>query len=258
MTVSYLPAGEEVALFTAAHLAGLPLLLKGPTGVGKTALVEHMAQRLGRPLVTVACHEDLTAADLVGRYLLEGDRTVWVDGPLTRAVREGALCYLDEVVEARPDTVVVLHPLMDHRRELHLERLGLTLQPAPGFTLVMSYNPGYQSLLKDLKASTRQRLVAIDLDFPSREHELRVLVEAHGIEATVAQPLVQLAQALRRQPVDGTSEAVSTRALIAAAQLHRGGVPLRQALDATLACALTDDASVAAALRECIATYVDA
>ena len=169
----YQPVGNEETVFKAAYRQGLSLLLKGPTGCGKTRFVEAMAYDLGTPLITVSCHDDLTTADLVGRYLLQGDETVWVDGPLTRAVREGAICYLDEVVEARQDTTVVLHPLADHRRQLPIERLGVTLDAAPGFGLVVSYNPGYQSVLKDLKDSTRQRMVAIEFGFPAPEVEER-------------------------------------------------------------------------------------
>src|SRR3954466_7533761 len=186
----YQAVGNEETVFKAAYRQGLSLVLKGPTGCGKTRFVEAMAHDLGRPLITVACHDDLTTADLVGRYLLKGDETVWVDGPLTRAVREGAICYLDEVVEARQDTTVVLHPLADHRRQLPIERLGETLTAAPGFGLVMSYNPGYQSVLKDLKDSTRQRLVAIDLDFPPTDIEEKVVAEEGGIGADVATQLV--------------------------------------------------------------------
>ena len=170
----YQASGDEIALFEAAHASGLPLLLKGPTGCGKTRFVEHMAWRLQRPLVTIACHDDLSAADLVGRWLLDADGTRWQDGPLTLAVRHGAICYLDEVVEARQDTVVVLHSLTDHRRILPIDKTGETLQAAPGFMLVISYNPGYQRMLKDLKPSTRQRFVALEFDFPAPEIEARV------------------------------------------------------------------------------------
>ena len=170
----YVPSGNEIEMFEAAHRQSLPVMLKGPTGVGKTRFVEAMAYRLGRDLITVSCHEDLTSSDLVGRFLLEGDRTVWTDGPLTRAVRDGAICYLDEIVEARQDTTVVLHSLTDHRRVLPIDRLNVTLQAPPEFQLVVSYNPGYQSLLKDLKDSTRQRMVGIELGFPSEEVELEV------------------------------------------------------------------------------------
>lgn len=239
--MAYVEVKGEVQLFSAAAAANLPVLLKGPTGVGKTRFVQHMAERLGRPLITVPCHEDLTAADLVGRYLLQGDETVWLDGPLTRAVRQGAICYLDEVVEARADTIVVLHPLMDHRRELHLERLGETLQAASGFMLVMSYNPGYQSLMKDLKPSTRQRMVAVDFDFPPPEVELKVLQEIYDVPMEYAERLVRLARAIRRIEADGLAEAASTRALVAAGKLARGGMDAKQAAIAAIASPLSDD-----------------
>ena len=174
--------GTEEAVFKAAYRQGLALVLKGPTGCGKTRFVEAMAYDLGRPLITVACHDDLTTADLVGRYLLRGDETVWMDGPLTRAVREGAICYLDEVVEARQDTTVVLHPLADHRRQLPIERLGITLDAAPGFGLVVSYNPGYQSVLKDLKDSTRQRMVAVEFGFPAADVEEGIVAHEAGVD----------------------------------------------------------------------------
>jgi len=215
-----------------------------------------MAHELGRPLVTVSCHDDLTTADLVGRYLLEGGDTRWVDGPLTRAVREGAICYLDEVVEARQDTTVVLHPLADHRRELPIERLGVTLQAAPGFCLVVSYNPGYQSVLKDLKDSTRQRMVAIELDFPPPEVERSIVSHEACVPAAVADQLVQLAQAIRRLEGAGLREVASTRVLVAAARLSREGIPLPAAARAAIAGPLTDDPSVGAGLRQMIDTYL--
>ena len=182
----YRPIGDEVEVFQAAARRGLRVLLKGPTGCGKTRFVEAMAHDLGRELVTVAGHEDLTSADLVGRFLLKGGETVWVDGPLTRAVREGGICYLDEVVEARQDTTVVIHPLTDHRRQLPVDRLGITLEAAPGFQLVISYNPGYQSVLKDLKDSTRQRFVAIELDFPPADIEVKVVSEEADVDLGIA------------------------------------------------------------------------
>jgi nitric oxide reductase NorQ protein len=252
----YLAVGNEEALFTAAWQQKLPVLLKGPTGVGKTRFVEHMAKRLGRPLITVPCHEDLTAADLVGRYLLKGNETVWMDGPLTAAVKQGAICYLDEIVEARSDTVVVLHPLMDHRHELHIDRLGLTEHAAPGFMLVLSYNPGYQTLAKDLKASTRQRMVAIDFGFPPPTVETAVLTELQGIDPATATRLVQFAQAVRRTEHPGMTESVSTRALIAAGLLHKAGIPLREAMVATAAAALSDDPAIVAGLTELIDNYL--
>ena len=188
----YQAVGNEEAVFKAAYRQGLSLVLKGPTGCGKTRFVEAMAHDLGRPLITVACHDDLTTADLVGRYLLRGGETVWVDGPLTRAVRDGAICYLDEVVEARQDTTVVLHPLADYRRQLPIERLGVTLDAAPGFGLVVSYNPGYQSVLKDLKDSTRQRMVAIEFGFPAPEVEEGIVAHEAGVDAGTAAELVQV------------------------------------------------------------------
>lgn len=253
---SYLAVGNEETLFAAAWQQKLPVLLKGPTGVGKTRFVEHMAQRLGRPLITVPCHEDLTAADLVGRYLLKGNDTVWMDGPLTEAVKRGAICYLDEIVEARADTIVVLHPLMDHRRELHIDRLGRTETAAAGFMLVLSYNPGYQTLAKDLKASTRQRMVAIDFNFPPPSVETAVLTDIQGIDASTAARLVQFAQAVRRTEHPGMTESVSTRALISAGLLNKAGIPLREAMVATAAAALSDDPAIVAGLIELIDTYL--
>lgn len=255
-SVGYVPVGDEVELFLAAHAAELPVLLKGPTGVGKTRFVEHMAEQLAVPLITVPCHEDLTAADLVGRYLLQGNQTVWVDGPLTRAMRTGAICYLDEVVEARADTIVVLHPLMDHRRELHIERLGESLRATPSFMLVLSYNPGYQSLMKDLKASTRQRMVAIDFDFPPAHVELEVLTGIYAIDRGYAEQLIRLAGAIRRLDEEGLSEAASTRALVAAGKLQRGGMSARAAAVAAIASPLSDDAEVRRGLVELIDTYL--
>src|SRR6201997_4719014 len=194
----YKAIGNEEAVFKAAYHQGLALVLKGPTGCGKTRFVEAMAYDLGRPLITVACHDDLTTADLVGRFLLRGGETVWVDGPLTRAVREGAICYLDEIVEARQDTPVVLHPLADYRRQLPMERLGVTLDAASGFCLVVSYNPGYQSVLKDLKDSTRQRMVAIEFNFPAADMEEKIVAHEAGIDPARAASLVRLGQAIRR------------------------------------------------------------
>jgi nitric oxide reductase NorQ protein len=253
---SYIPVGHEIELFQAAWSQQLPVLLKGPTGVGKTRFVEHMAERLGVPLITVPCHEDLTASDLVGRYLLQGQETVWMDGPLTRAVREGAICYLDEVVEARADSVVVLHPLMDHRRELHIERLGVTLTAPPPFMMVMSYNPGYQSMLKDLKASTRQRMMALDFDFPPPHVERQVLTDIYGINEGLADQLVRLAQAIRQLQEPGLSEAASTRALVAAGRLAKAGLPAREAAHAAIASPLSDDHDVVRHLSALIDTYL--
>ena len=252
----YLPVDDEEQVFKAAFRQELSLVLKGPTGCGKTRFVEAMAHDLGRPLVTVSCHDDLTAADLVGRFLLEGGDTRWVDGPLTRAVREGAICYLDEVVEARQDTTVVIHPLADHRRQLPIDRLGVVLDAAPGFCLVVAYNPGYQSVLKDLKDSTRQRMVAIELDFPPPDVEEEIVRHEAGVENGDAARLVQLAQAIRRLDTAGLREVASTRVLIAAAKLAADGIPLDAAARAAIAGPLTDDPVVGAGLRQMIATYL--
>jgi len=252
----YAAQGSECLLFEQAHASRLPLLIKGPTGCGKTRFVEHMAARLGRPLVTVSCHDDLSAADLVGRHLIGGGDTVWCDGPLTRAVREGAICYLDEVVEARKDTTVVLHPLADDRRVLPIERTGELLQAAPGFMLVISYNPGYQNLLKGLKPSTRQRFVALTLGYPEPDIERHIVQAESGCTAAVAQRLVQLAQALRRLTDHDLEETASTRLLVMAARLAVAGLPLHDACTAAIVDALTDDADTARALAEVVKAVV--
>lgn len=252
----YEAVGNEEAVFKAAYRQGLSLLLKGPTGCGKTRFVEAMAHDLGRPLITVACHDDLSTADLVGRFLLRGSETVWVDGPLTRAVREGAICYLDEVVEARQDTTVVLHPLADYRRQLPIERLDVTLDAAPGFGLVVSYNPGYQSVLKDLKDSTRQRMVAVEFGFPAPDVEEGIVSHEAGVDRTVAAELVRLGQAIRRLETGGLREVASTRVLIAAARLIAEGLTVQDAARAAIAGPLTDDASVARGLHGLIDVYL--
>ena len=252
----YTTIGSEETVFKAAYRQGLALVLKGPTGCGKTRFVEAMAYDLGRPLITVACHDDLTTADLVGRYLLKGDETVWVDGPLTRAVREGAICYLDEVVEARQDTTVVLHPLADHRRQLPIERLGVTLDAAPGFGLVVSYNPGYQSVLKDLKDSTRQRMVAIEFGFPASDVEEGIVVHEAGVDSATAAELVRLGQAIRRLETGGLREVASTRVLIAAGRLVAEGLTMPEAARVAIAGPLTDDVAVGRALGEMIDIYL--
>ncbi|MBH9552107.1 CbbQ/NirQ/NorQ/GpvN family protein [Inhella gelatinilytica] len=246
----YLAQGLECELFEQAFQARLPLLLKGPTGCGKTRLVEHMAARLGRPLITVSGHDDLGAADLTGRYLIEGGDTRWVDGPLTRAVREGAIFYLDEVVEARKDITVVLHPLADDRRVLPVDRTNELLHAAPGFMLVLSYNPGYQHLLKGLKPSTRQRFVALSMDYPVPALEARIVQQESGCSEAVAQQLVQLAQALRRLTDHDLEETASTRLLVMAARLQQGGMPLALAVRAAVIEALSDDTATVAALVE--------
>jgi len=245
----YLPLGDEVQVFEAAWRARLPVLLKGPTGCGKTRFVEHMAWQLERELVTVACHEDLTATDLVGRYLLSGDETVWMDGPLTRAVRGGAICYLDEIVEARKDTTVILHALTDHRRMLPIERLGTTVPAHPDFLLVVSYNPGYQATAKDLKPSTRQRFLAIGFGYPSPELEARIVAHESGVDASTAESLAFLADKLRNLDEADIIEGPSTRLLVHVGALIRKGVPAPRACDVALVQAVSDDADVQGAVR---------
>ena len=252
----YVPIGSEELVFKAAYRQRLSILIKGPTGCGKTRFVEAMAHDLGRPLITVACHDDLTTADLVGRFLLRGGETEWVDGPLTRAVREGAICYLDEVVEARKDTTVVLHPLADHRRQLQIERLGITLNAPREFCLVVSYNPGYQSILKDLKDSTRQRMAAIEFGFPEPDIEQKIVAHEAGLALDKAAELVRLGQAIRRLDVAGLREVASTRVLIAAGRLVADGLDMREAARAAIAGPLTDDANVTRGLLEMIDVYL--
>lgn len=261
----YLPTGDEIALFEAAWAQRLPVLLKGPTGCGKTRFLEHMAWRLFRdperartapvpadlsPLVTVACHEDLTATDLVGRYLLEGASTVWQDGPLTRAVRTGGLCYLDEVVEARKDTTVVIHSLTDHRRELPIGKTGERLSAHPDFLLVISYNPGYQSVLKDLKPSTRQRFVSLEFDYPAVEVEATIIAHESGVAPDLALRLARIGEKVRNLREHGFEEGVSTRLLVYAGQMMAQGIAPRRASDVAIARAITDDAEVQQAVRE--------
>jgi len=248
----YVAAADEVRIFEQCHAHGLAVMLKGPTGCGKTRFVEHMAWRLGRPLVTISCHDDLTASDLLGRFLIHHDGTVWQDGPLTRAVRQGALCYLDEVVEARQDTVVVMHSLTDHRRLLALEKTGELVPAAQGFQLVISYNPGYQRMLKDLKPSTRQRFVALDFDFPPAEQETAIVAHEGGVSVQVAQQLVGLAHRLRALHDRGLAEVPSTRLLIATARLLAGGIPMRRACQVGLIAPLSDDESLLAAMGDLV------
>ncbi|MDG4668519.1 CbbQ/NirQ/NorQ/GpvN family protein [Mycobacterium sp. 236(2023)] len=248
----YRAVGDEVEVFCAAARRGAPVMLKGPTGCGKTRFVEAMAHRLGRDLVTVAGHEDMTSADLVGRFLLKGGETVWVDGPLTRAVRDGAICYLDEIVEARQDTTVVIHPLADHRRELPIDRLGRTLPAAQGFQLVISYNPGYQSILKNLKESTRQRFVAIGLDFPTDDIETDIVAHEARIDPETARSLVTLGAAIRNLDSTALNEVASTRMLILAGGLAAEGLGLRAAVQSAVVEVLSDDPGVIRALGELV------
>ena len=248
--VYYRAHGNEIAVFETAAKRKLPVLLKGPTGCGKTRFVRFMAERLGRPLVTVACQEDLAAADLTGRFLLEGGSTVWRDGPLTRAVREGAICYLDEVVEARSDVMTVLHPLTDDRRSLPLDRLGEELQAPDNFLVVISYNPGYQAISKELKESTRQRFVSLTFDYPSADIEAEIVVAESGVSPDLAAQLVKIGRGSRNLRSHGLGEGASTRLLVYAGQLVVAGLSLADAAEATLVGSLTDDAEMTKALRE--------
>jgi nitric oxide reductase NorQ protein len=254
----YLPVGDEERIFFSAYKARLPVLLKGPTGCGKTRFVETMTYRLGKemgtslPLITVACHEDLTGSDLVGRYLLKGEETIWVDGPLTRAVKNGAICYLDEIVEARKDTTVLIHPLADHRRILPVEKKGKILEAHENFLLVISYNPGYQSVLKNLKHSTRQRFVAMEFHYPPRELEGEIIAHESGVSFEAAGELAKLAEKVRNLRDQGLEEGVSTRLLIYAGRLMVQGIEPRRACEVAVAQAMTDDFEVVRALREVI------
>ena len=253
----YLPSGEEIKVFEQCHEQNLAVMLKGPTGCGKTRFVEHMAWRLKRPLITISCHDDLSASDLVGRFLIRHDGTEWQDGPLTRAVREGAICYLDEVVEARQDTIVVLHPLTDYRRILPIDKTGESIEAAPGFQLVISYNPGYQRMLKDMKPSTRQRFVALDFDFPPKEPEITIVEREGQCDSATAHALVSLGHRLRALRDRGLSEVPSTRLLIAAARLIASGVPVRQACYAAVVSPLSDDMAMVGAMKDLVdATFV--
>ncbi|MEJ1297054.1 MAG: CbbQ/NirQ/NorQ/GpvN family protein [Candidatus Sedimenticola sp. (ex Thyasira tokunagai)] len=246
----YQPTGDEITLFEAACRNRLPVLLKGPTGCGKTRFMEYMAWRLQRPLITVSCHDDLTASDLVGRYLVKGGETIWIDGPLTQAVKAGGICYLDEIVEARKDTMVVIHPLADDRRILPVEKLGTLVEASADFALAISYNPGYQSVLKDLKQSTRQRFVALEFDYPDAELEARIVVEESSVELGIAQRLVQFAAMTRNLKGSGLEEGASTRLLVHAAKLIASDVDPVAACRGAIAQALTDDPEMLAAVNE--------
>lgn len=256
----YQPIADEVQLFEAAWSARLPVLLKGPTGCGKTRFVEHMAGNLisaktgtkGVPLVTVSCHEDLTANDLVGRHLLQHDQTIWNDGPLTRAARTGAICYLDEIVEARRDTTVVIHSLADHRRVLPIEKTGEMIQADPDFLLVISYNPGYQTVLKDLKPSTRQRFVSLEFNYPPATLEAAIVAHESGIGEDLAHRLAAIAERLRALSDHGLTDGVSTRSLIHAGQLVMQGIETRRACEVALTAALGDDPEMQKAANDVI------
>ncbi len=246
----YRPVGREIDIFEKTFENRLPLLLKGPTGTGKSRFVEHMAARLNKPLITVACHEETSSTDLIGRYIIKGAETLWLDGPLTRAVREGAIIYLDEVAEARPDVIVAIHPLTDHRRQLYIDKLGETLKAHPDFMLVASFNPGYQRGFKELKPSTKQRFVAIDFQYPEPEAEREILENETGIDRDTAKKLVRIAGKIRNLNELGLSETVSTRLLVDAAKLIRSGLPKRLSVHAAIVQPLTDEPEIIQALRD--------
>ena len=267
----YVPTSDEIEIFESAYRQRVPILLKGPTGTGKTRFVEHMAWRLSEslsptksksassngsaeklPLITVACHEDLTASDLVGRYLLDADGTRWIDGPLTRAVKSGGICYLDEIVEARKDTTVIIHPLTDHRRSLTIDKLGTVINAADGFLLVVSYNPGYQNALKDLKHSTRQRFVALEFDFPDEDTEARIISHESGCDLDVAERLARLGLKIRNLREHGLEEGASTRMLIYAGRLIKEGVSHRRACQVSVTWGITDDPQVQRSIDEVV------
>jgi len=273
----YIPVSDEVELFEAAYASKIPVLLKGPTGCGKTRFIEYMAFKLhrpltiisevtetdensssgGLPLVTVACHEDLTASDLVGRYLLEGDSTRWIDGPLTRAVKAGGICYLDEIVEARKDTTVLIHPLTDHRRVLPIEKLGQIVEARDGFLLVISYNPGYQSALKDLKQSTRQRFMAIEFNYPPRDLEAKIIAREAGVTPAIAMDLAKLGEKVRHLKEHGLAEGASTRLLIYAGRLMAEGISARRACQVGVVWALTDERDVQRSIEEVVSSIFE-
>ncbi len=248
----YEAQGKEVALYEAAYHARLPVMVKGPTGCGKSRFVEYMAWKLGKPLITVACNEDMTASDLVGRYLLDASGTRWLDGPLTTAARIGAICYLDEIVEARQDTTVVIHPLTDHRRVLPLDKKGELIEAHADFQLVISYNPGYQSLMKDLKQSTKQRFTAFDFEYPEASLEARIVARETGVEETVASQLVKIGQVARNLKGHGLDEGISTRLIVYAATLIRRGVAPTDACRMAMVRPITDDADIRATLDHAI------
>jgi len=246
----YEPVNEEIDVFIAAYKQLIPVLLKGPTGCGKTRFMEHMAWRLKKPLITVSCHDDLTASDLVGRFLISGGETQWIDGPLARSVRHGAICYLDEIVEARKDTTVVIHPLADDRRVLPMEKIGEVIEATADFCLAISYNPGYQSVLKDLKQSTRQRFVALEFDYPAAELESKIIQNETDIDASMADRLVKFAHMTRNLKGSGLEEGASTRLLVHAAKLINANISPVTACHTAIAQALSDDPEMLSAVNE--------
>ena len=254
-TPFYLPIANEIEICKAAYNQRIPLLLKGPTGCGKTRFISYMAKMLGRPLITVACHEDLNASDLIGRFLLHGDETVWSDGPMTAAVRMGAILYLDEVVEARKDTIVSIHPLTDHRRTLSIDKLATTLQAPPEFMLVLSYNPGYQSVLKEMKPSTRQRFVSLVFDYPPLDVEIKIIQEESKVSAEIAHKLAKIAIKIRNLTTRGLEEGVSTRLLAHAGRLIKAGITPREACDVAFVQTLSDDPDLCSSMKQLVLDY---
>lgn len=248
---------QEIEHYRAAYAARLPVMLKGPTGCGKSRFVEYMAYTLQKPLITVACNEDMTAADLIGRYLLDANGTHWQDGPLTQAARIGAICYLDEIVEARQDTTVVIHPLTDFRRALPLDKKGEIVQAHPDFQLVISYNPGYQNLMKDLKPSTKQRFVAFDFDYPAPDTEAHILTQETGIDPNTAEKLVRIAHAARQLKGHGLTEGISTRLMVYAATLIRNGIPAKEACRMAMVRPITDDTDIRDTLDHAIDAIIE-
>ncbi|NPE29005.1 CbbQ/NirQ/NorQ/GpvN family protein [Methanococcoides sp. SA1] len=253
----YLPVGDEVEIYTAAYENNLPINLKGPTGCGKTRFMEYMAYKLKRPLITISCHEDLTASDLIGRFLIKGESTEWNDGPLTKAVRTGAICYLDEFVEARMDTRVVIHPLTDDRRIMPVDKLGIILHAPPEFMLSISYNPGYQSVLKDLKQSTRQRFVAMDFEYPPADLETKIVAHESGIDEETARTLVEIGQRIRNFKQHGLEEGVSTRLLIYTGMLIHSGISPKRACEAAMVKPITDDFDLQKSINEIVSAIVE-
>ena len=251
----YEPVGNELELYSSAYEVRMPMMIKGPTGCGKSRFVEHMAWKLGKPLITVACNEDMTASDLVGRFLLDKEGTKWQDGPLTTAARIGAICYLDEVVEARQDTTVVIHPLTDHRRTLPLDKKGELIEANPDFQLVISYNPGYQSLMKDLKQSTKQRFGGLDFDYPEEGLEVQIVTKESGVDEATAKKLVQIAHRARNLKGHGLDEGISTRLLVYAGQLIAKGVAPEAACSMTMVTPLTDDPDMRDTLNAAVQTF---
>jgi nitric oxide reductase NorQ protein len=251
----YEAVGNELELYESAYKVRMPMMIKGPTGCGKSRFIEHMAWKLGKPLITVACNEDMTASDLVGRFLLDKDGTKWQDGPLTTAARIGAICYLDEIVEARQDTTVVIHPLTDHRRSLPLDKKGELIQAHADFQLVISYNPGYQSLMKDLKQSTKQRFGAMDFDYPEEKIEINIVAKESGVDTEIAEKLVHIAQRARNLKGHGLDEGISTRLLVYSGQLIAQGVEPLAACSMTMVTPLTDDPDMRDTLNAAVETF---